>query len=176
VKAQRLHRGDVVHVAKDLGQSMSHFKNDFEAVVIGSYADQFYSLGPNNVDNYTLADLDTGSEISWYHDSQLTFLRHGGEELIQSIEKARAERHAEQSTLEWIVPHWNSAGQVSLQALSNMIGFGDLWGRRGEGIDLFYNMEAVRSAFDQAMQTGDIAVVKARIEELSALVKTRRGQ
>ena len=83
---QKFHRGDVVHIAADLGPSMCHFVGDQDAVVMGSYADRF---GGNSHDHYTLLFLDTGDEVSWYYDSQLTFLRHESEEFIAGIKAER---------------------------------------------------------------------------------------
>lgn len=37
----KFHKGDLVHVAADLGMSMDHFAKDIDAIVIGSYRDQY---------------------------------------------------------------------------------------------------------------------------------------
>jgi hypothetical protein len=38
---QKFKRGDKVHIAKDLWPSMPHFDNDRDAIIIGSYRDQY---------------------------------------------------------------------------------------------------------------------------------------
>ena len=48
---QKFHKGDWVRVAKDLGPSMRHFTANCEAIVIGSYADQY---GGDCREDYTL--------------------------------------------------------------------------------------------------------------------------
>lgn len=70
IKRQKYHKGDHVKVAKDLGSTMSHFKNDCEAIVISSYKDAF---GGSNISSYTLFIKDSG-ECAWYEEEQLTLI------------------------------------------------------------------------------------------------------
>ncbi|MDE2105409.1 MAG: hypothetical protein KGL39_49740, partial [Patescibacteria group bacterium] len=70
---QKFHKGDHVRIAKDLGQSMSHFQADCEAIVIGSYNDQY---GGGNTRDYTL-HLKGGGQVSWYYENQLTMIESG---------------------------------------------------------------------------------------------------
>jgi len=170
---QKFHRGDVVHVAKNLGEEMSHFKNDFDGVVIGSYVDQYGGEG-RGYPAYTVMTLDTGNEISWYCEDQLSFLRHGGEALIQEIKGRREAMEAEQAKLEWIIANWPKVSTVSLQTLGTAIGFGDLWGDHGEGIALYENSMRIMHLFDAAMKSGSLEQVKARIGELKGTTIPRR--
>ena len=165
---QKFHRGDIVAVAKDLGPSMSHFESDFEGIVIGSYDDAY---GGGNTDSYTIMAED-GNEISWYHEPQLTLIRHGSEADITARKDARDQLQAQQSKLPWIIANWSdeSMPHASLQALADAIGFGDLWGRHGEGMDLWTNSVLIMGAFDGPMKTGDMAAVEARIAELSRVL------
>lgn len=80
---QKFHRGDQVHIAKDLGPSMSHFENDRNAIVIGSYRDLY---GGDDTKSYSVMFAD-GSTSSWYDEWQLTFLRHVGEAGIERGKK-----------------------------------------------------------------------------------------
>lgn len=80
---QKFHRGDLVHIAKDLGPSMAHFESDLDAIVIGSYRDLY---GGDDVKSYSVMFPD-GSTCSWYHEHQLTFLRHVGEAGIERGKK-----------------------------------------------------------------------------------------
>ena len=51
-----------------------------------------------------------------------------------------------------------------------VVQFGDLWGRHGEGMDLWANSVLIMGAFDGPMKTGDMAAVEARIAELSRVL------
>ena len=81
---QKFKRGDVVHIASDLGKSMSHFEKDKDVIILYSYAEQY---GGGNTKSYSVLFPDNGNEVSWYEEHQLTFLRYGGEELIAKIKK-----------------------------------------------------------------------------------------
>lgn len=84
---QKFVRGDVVQVCKKMPSYMSHFKKDFRAIVLGSYASQY---GGDNWDSLTLLDISDGNQISWYERNQLTFIRHIGERtLLKTIESSK---------------------------------------------------------------------------------------
>lgn len=42
---QKFNNGDYVHIASDLGIGMEHFTNTCDAIVIGSYDDQYGNPG-----------------------------------------------------------------------------------------------------------------------------------
>jgi len=65
---QKYKIGQRVHIAKDLGESMSHFKSDADATVVGVYAHMY---GGSDVKSYSL-DIDGFGESSWYDENQLT--------------------------------------------------------------------------------------------------------
>jgi uncharacterized protein YodC (DUF2158 family) len=72
---QKFFRGDLVRVAEDLGPMMSHFTGDCDALVLGSYNDQY---GGGNVDSYSLLLMPDNRQMyrcSWYHEHQLKLLR-----------------------------------------------------------------------------------------------------
>lgn len=79
---QRFNRGDWVKVADDLGPSMRHFTAGCEAIVIGSYADQY---GGNDHGSYTL-HLKGEGQCSWYYGTQLTLLEAGREDKLAEWE------------------------------------------------------------------------------------------
>ncbi len=79
---QKFKRGDVVHIAADLGQSMSHFEKDEDVVILYSYADEY---GGDDTKSYSVLFVKGGNEVSWYDEHQLTFMYHGGEEIITII-------------------------------------------------------------------------------------------
>jgi len=62
-----------VHVAKDLGPSMSHFEKDCDAVV--------KEVSGNDYGLYLLKNGKISNEVWWYHRYQLTVLKK------QSIKK-----------------------------------------------------------------------------------------
>lgn len=73
---QKFERGDLVRVAKDLGPSMAHFTADCDAVVLGSYADQYGGGQEWKSDSYGLLLLEENGRpyrsSSWYKEGQLT--------------------------------------------------------------------------------------------------------
>jgi len=161
---QKFQRGDVVHIAADLGPSMWHFQSDQDAVVMGSYADRF---GGDNHDSYTLLFLDTGDEVSWYYDSQLTLLRHESEEFIAGIKAEREKRDAQQSELAWIVSNWKAIREAppgaTMNELMRRVGITEPWGNHGEGIVWHRNATWTLNLLDDVLRAGDIAAVEARI-------------
>ena len=72
---QKFFEGDLVRVAKDLGPTMFHFPCDQEAVVIGSYADQYWGRDTHHSQEFTLYLLEEGGEVSWYWENQLELIR-----------------------------------------------------------------------------------------------------
>lgn len=163
---QKFKRGDVVRIADDLGPMMAHFEKGQTAIVMGSYDDQY---GGGNSRDYTLM-LEDCSRVSWYHEDQLTFIRHDPEEIARRT-KAREERQNQETNLGWIVSNWPKIRErtpgATLQHLADMAGLGDLWGSRGEGIDYFANALAVRELFDPVLSRGDEAEVRAFAEKLA---------
>ena len=51
-----------------------------EAIIVGSYADKY---GGSNRKDYTIMFCETGSTMSWMHESQLQFVEDGGEFLFE---------------------------------------------------------------------------------------------
>lgn len=158
---QKFKRGDVVHIAADLGQSMSHFEKDKDAVVMGSYAEQF---GGDDTKSYTLMFFQ-GNGSSWYEEHQLTFLRHGGEEIINEINKKAEEREKIESNLSWIVENWKEirTGDIpsaTIVKLMSFVGITDPWGNHGEGIDYYNHVRYTLKQLDPVLLTGDIEKVK----------------
>ena len=82
---QKYTKGDHVKVAKDLGQIMSHFQNDCEAIVIGSYADEY---GESDTKSYTIHIKGQG-EVAWYEEYQLKLIGKNKLDLLDQWEKER---------------------------------------------------------------------------------------
>ncbi len=164
---QKFKRGDLVHIAKDLGESMSHFTADKDAVIIGSYADQF---GGSNIKSYTIMFLDTGDECSWYDEHQLTFLRNEDERFIRKIKKTRDERESVESNLGWIVENWKDIRTkvpgASTIKLMSLVGITEPGGKHGEGIDWYNHALYTIRLLDEVLLTGNLAKVEEFIADL----------
>lgn len=165
---QKYKRGDVVRVDVDLGPEMAHFRAGQDAIVMGSYRDQF---GGDNVDSYTLLFFD-GGESSWYRTRQMAFLRHGGEEEIARVKAERAERAKVETDLAWIVTNWKTlrikVPGATMGELMKRIGITDPWGPRGDGITYYANAHATLVLLDPILLTGDLEQVEAFLAEHNA--------
>lgn len=95
---QKFKRGDLVRIADDLGPMMDHFKKGCDAIVIASYNDQY---GGGNTEDYTVF-IEKSGEVSWYHESQLTFIRHDLD-LLQKWKKDSKSRLKQHSSMRWIL-------------------------------------------------------------------------
>ena len=136
---QKFEKGDLVRVAKDLGEHMSHFDSDCDAIVIGSYADRY---GGSDCKSYTLYLYGIG-ECSWYNGQQLTLIESGRLDKLQAWkEEADAESELK-GNLDWIFSNGQSVidkpHSASIQALAKCFGLTNLWGSRGEGFDYYKN-------------------------------------
>jgi hypothetical protein len=165
---QKFHKGDWVRVAKDLGPSMSHFTADCEAIVIGSYADQY---GGSNHESFTL-HLKDGGECSWYYGSQLTLIESGRIDKLQAWEEEQETERKQKSDLDWIFANGPAVLErshgASIQALADCFGLTNLWGRRGEGVDYYRNALGTLKLAEPFLKAGDKAGWLAHCESLRA--------
>jgi hypothetical protein len=76
----KFHIGDLVHIVKDLGSSMSHFTGDIDAIVI-RWSDGRYGVF-----------LKDHGPCWWYWEEQLTLLKRDQGELLKQWEIAHEER------------------------------------------------------------------------------------
>ena len=67
-KGQKFPSGSRVHIAEDLGSSMSHFTSGVNATVEYTYA---HAYGGDDVKSYSL-NIDGQGSSSWYEEHQLT--------------------------------------------------------------------------------------------------------
>lgn len=159
---QKFKRGDKVHIAKDLGQCMAHFTKDRDAIIIGSYRDQY---GGDDIDSWTVMFCDTGSKCSWYCTSQLTLIGNVGEDGIEAIEMARAKREDTETDFDWIVANWIGIREhpsgATMEKLMQMVGITNPWGSHGEGFVYHANMMATYNLLDPVLSTGDVEQVKS---------------
>lgn len=145
VSPQKFHKGDLVHVAKDLGEMMRHFTADIDAIVLGSYKDQY---GSDNTQSYSL-HLKGEGHCSWYYENQLELIEAGRIDLLEQWEAEAAAFVKQNSDLDWIFENGPAVADkpsgASLQALYSALGGGSLWGSNGEGINYYENSRWVWS-------------------------------
>ena len=143
IKKQKFQKGDYVRVAKDLGPCMTHFKKDCDAVVIGSYADQYSG---DDIESYTIY-IEGHDEISWYHEWQLTLKEKNRLDILSKWKKEKKKIDQLESDLDWIFSHGDdvlkSASGSSVNALASCLGLTDLWGSKGEGLTYYSNAYAI---------------------------------
>jgi hypothetical protein len=136
---QKFTKGDLVHVAANLGSSMSHFDADIDAIVIGSYNDQFGG-SDERTPSYTLF-LKGRGECSWYFESQLELIEKNRADLLKQWEAEQDAEIKQASDLDWIFENGPQVAKkphgASVQALADSKGLGSLWGSRGEGITYY---------------------------------------
>jgi hypothetical protein len=151
---QKFHRGDLVHVVKDLGSSMSsHFTADVDAIVIGSYNDKY---GGGNTQDYTL-HLKGSGQCSWYHESQLELLERNRSDILTAWEAEREAERAQQSDIDWIFDNGPdllvAAPAASVATLAAGVGITNLWGSHGEGLSYYENSMRVIALARPYLQT-----------------------
>jgi hypothetical protein len=161
---QKFKRGDLVHITADMPSYMSHFKSDLDAIVLGSYADQF---GGSCIDEYTLLLIKDGkwyNESSWYEENQLTFIRHEGEEYIQKLQAEKDGLDKIHSDLDWIIDNWHTFKEeipsASAQKLMALIGITNPFGNHGEYIDYYNHWLFTLEIITPIMETGDKQKIK----------------
>lgn len=152
---QKYHKGGLVHVAKFLGSEMSHFKNDCDAIIIGSYRDQFVD---SNDKSYTLFIKDHG-EVSWYEEHQLELIERNRNDLLVEW-KAKIKKTIEvQSNLDWIFNNgpeiWKSMPYASIVSLAKTLGIYNMWGSRGEGFAFWENSMYILMAAEPYLKNKD---------------------
>jgi hypothetical protein len=143
MNTQKFQRGDLVRIADDLGPMMSHSTSGCDAIVVGSYRDQFG--GPDS-ESYTLFLEDRG-ESSWYYGDQLTLIEREQHDLLKEWDEIRQAAIKRHSNLDWIFSNGpevleNCYGSA-LTALGMYLGIKDMWGGSGEGFVFFDNCQRV---------------------------------
>lgn len=123
-----------------------------EALIVGSYADQY---GGSNRKDYTIMFCETGSETSWKSESQLELIDEGGEHLFAEA-KAKREMISKNNTdLNQIVKTWTEKeGKLSSETilfLFDKIGYKSSFLRNGEFYALFNSWANLYPLFDVIM-------------------------
>lgn len=173
---QKFQKGDWVQVAKDLGPSMSHFTADCEAIVIGSYADQY---GGSDRNSFTL-HLKGRGQISWYYGNQLTLIESGRLDKLQAWEDEADAERKQKSDLDWIFANGPDVAEkphgASIAALAKCFGLTNLWGRNGEGITYYSNAMGTLELALPYLKAGDKAGWLKRCELLLANARGKRHE
>jgi len=173
---QKFHKGDLVHVAKNLGPYMSHFTSDVDAIVIGSYSDQF---GGNDTSSYTLYLKDAG-ESSWYEERQLSLIDHNRMDILKQWEAEEKSECDMKSNLDWIFTHGvevlESTHGATVQALASCFGLDNLWGSRGEGATYYSNTIGTLQLAEPFLKTGDKAGWLKKAEEIRLTMANSRKE
>ena len=159
----------MVRINADLGPYRYYFPSDQDAIVIGSYKDQY---GGHCVNSYTIMLCKSGGEISWYDEPNLTFIKHVGEDGISEVVAAANKQREMESDLNWIVKNWpdirSEVPGNTMETLMRLIGITNPWGARGEGITYYENAMFTHAVLDKALLTGDVS----KLEELKRALTT----
>lgn len=174
MRKQKFRHGDLVRVADDLGPSMEHFTKSCNAIVIGSYADQF---GGGNHKSYTIF-IEGGGETSWYEEHQLSLIRRDANELLETWKDQAEARTQQESDLKWIRENWEtvktSASATSVLRLFEWIGFKSSFLRNGEYYCLFMDAAKMFPAIERILTAKTREEAESRFEDSE--VKRLAGQ
>lgn len=155
IMQQKFHKGDWVRVNKDLGSCMKHFQSDCEAIVIGSYADQY---GGEDYHSLTLFIKD-GGQVSWYSADQITLIEPNRLDMLEQWETEKAAEIKEESDLDWIFAHGQEVIHegygASIAALAACFGLTNLWGSHGEGVTWLSNAMGTMNIAAPYLISGD---------------------
>lgn len=152
---QLFHYGDLVHIAKDLGQAMSRFTANCDAIVLGSYRDSF---GGGNTKSYTL-HLKGSGEHSWYEEHQLTLIEKGRIDLLKQWKTEEETERSIKGNLDWIFSNGPAVlanpHSASIQRLARCFGMDNLWGNHGEGYTYYQNAMLTLYMASPFLESGD---------------------
>ena len=82
MKKQKFQYGDLVHITKDMPSWMTHFENNQDAIILGSYSDIYSEeVGEDDDKKYSVFIKDKG-EHSWYREEVLTLIKKNQQELL----------------------------------------------------------------------------------------------
>lgn len=123
-----------------------------EALIVGSYADQY---GGSNHKDYTIMFCETGSETSWKSENQLELIDEGGEHLFAEAKANREKISKANTDLKQIKENWvEKQGKLSSETilfLFDKIGHKSAFLRNGELYALFADWSELYPLFDVIM-------------------------
>ena len=152
---QKFNKGDHVQIAKDLGQNMSHFTSDCEAIVMYTYNEKY---GGGNIDSYCLHIKGSG-KVSWYHEHQLELIEENRLDLLEQWE-TKAKKEADlKSDIDWIFSNGKEVLEnphgSTISALAKCFGLTNLWGKNGEWITYHSNATGTLAMARPFLEVGD---------------------
>lgn len=152
---QKYYKGDYVRIAKDLGSSMSHFKNDCNAIIIGSYKDLYKG---NNIKSYTVYIQNYGTS-AWYDENQLELIEKNRLDLLEQWKTSAKQEELIHSNLDWIFKNGQDVliktPATSIATLAACFGLTNLWGNKGEGYVYYQNIRATLKIAKPFLEQGD---------------------
>ena len=120
-----------------------------EAVIIGSYADQY---GGSERSKYTIIYCDNGNEMSWVEESQMELIHIGGEHMIDEAKEMADILLKLHTDIKSITRSWKDKGMnVSTDTilfLFDKIGFKSNFLSNGEYYSLFSDWQKMYNFFD----------------------------
>ncbi len=133
---QKYKRGEVVYIAKELPDHMSHFKSGVDAIIEYSYAEQ---CGGDNTESYGVIFPETGSSAAWYMEDQLQLVDYGGEHLIEAARAKRGIIYTQDRSIRYIISKLDAGhlSHISILFLFDAIGHNSSFNRNGEFYALF---------------------------------------
>lgn len=153
-KNQKFRHGDLVRVADDLGSSMAHFTKSCNAIVMASYYEQFGGSSTKDFD-YTIF-IEGGGETSWYHEHQLTFIRHAPE-LLETWNERKEAFARDRSSMKWIRDNWSIVEKeqtaASILAIFKALGFHSSFEHNGEYFCLYSDWDSALPFVSIAMKS-----------------------
>ena len=122
---QKFKRGNLVRVLKD----------DQEVVIEYSYAEEY---GGDDVDSYSVIEMDTGNSHAWLQTNELALIERGGEYLIEKAKIRRAETKEQHTNINYILANLEkNLSSDSILYLFELIGHDTSFKRNGEFFVLY---------------------------------------
>lgn len=163
--------GDLVRVADDLGESMSHFASGCNAIVEYSYLEKY---GPGGDNTYSLHIENVGSS-AWYYAHQLTFIRHDPELLVE-WKKAKEEQKKKHTDIKWIHANWSTIKEKTptstMLTCFSFIGFDTSFHRNGEYFVLVDDWRMAFPFINRLMEAKAVDDMKGPDGEVSGLASS----
>lgn len=154
-RTQKFKKYDLIKVNKQLSESKSHFECDCEAIIIGSYRDQY---GGENTSQYTIYIKGSG-EVSWYNEDELSLVESDRQDLLAQWKKEWEDEYLLKGDIDWI---FNNGKDVldnphgsSVASLARCFGLTNLWGNSGEGVVYYENSRITLMAAYPFLLKGD---------------------
>ena len=152
---QKYSKGDHVKIVKDLGQAMSHFPSDCEAIVMYSYKEEYRGSDDKIYGLYIKGE----GETSWYYEHQLILIKKKQFALLSKWKKGIKNESNLKKDIDWIFKNGKevikSSHNSSIETLASHLGINSLWGSRGEGFVYLQNTLMIINLAKPYLKKGD---------------------